>query len=137
MYTDLFKHMFTYNPEDLDPEIRTSMSALLMARAEYLIAQAEVMNLRSRIWGGEKNLDSFAELKAAELAKVREDYSQRVQAIFKDAVDVDGLAELIPMIAGGVLQNFTIPLPVLLEATGLDLDYLKIIVEKLKGLFEE
>lgn len=137
MFTDMFGQLFTYNPADFDEETREKMASILKARAEYLHASAEVLELRCRAWAGEAGIEDLAELKASNLAKLRQDYAERMQNLFVDAVNMEGLVALLPMVAGGVLQNFKIPLPVLLEAAGLDLDYLQIAVRGLKGLFED
>lgn len=133
----MFPQLFSYNPDDIDPAHRELMARILKARGEYLRVSAEVSDLRARTWAGEKGLDGVAELKAAYLAKLRTDYTEQVRELLKESVDLEGLTDLIPAVIAGVLQNFKIPLPVLMEAIGVDLDNFKLLSEGLKELIED
>ena len=75
----MFSDLLTYDPEDVAPEYREKMAVILKARGEYLRATAEVSDYRARSWSGEAGLDDIAELRAANLAKLREDYAQMVR----------------------------------------------------------
>ncbi len=133
----MFAELFTYDPATLDPEIREQMAGVLQARSELLAAQAEVAALRARAWGGEVALDGIIDLKAAELARLRQDNSNRMRALLKGSVDVEELLEVLPTVGVLLLQKFNIPLPVILEAAGVDLDAIKALLEATKELFNE
>ena len=130
----LFSDLFTYDPADIDPERRLQMVGILRARAEYLHAAADVSEYRIRSWSGEAGLGDIAELKAASLARLRQNYADRVRSFIKESVDIEGLTDLIPAVISGVLQNFKVPLPVLMEALGIDLDQFKMLAEQIREL---
>lgn len=133
----MLKELFTYNPDDIHPTHREQMAAILKTRGEFMRASAEVSDLRARAWAGETGLNDLIELKAADLAKLRQDHAPRLIGLLKDSVDVDGLMSLVPMLAAGILQNFRVPLPVLLEALGVDFDNFKLLAEQLKDFINE
>lgn len=133
----MLSELFSYDPKDIDPEHRVLMAGILQARGEYLRASAEISDLRARAWSGEEGLGDIADLKAVYLTKLRADYTEQVRALLVDAVDVGGLMELIPAVLAGVLQNFKVPLPVLMEAFGIDLDNFKMASDALKDLMED
>ena len=133
----MFQELFTYNPADIQPAHREQMAAILKARGEFMRASAEVSDLRARAWAGETGMDDLIELKAADLAKIRQDYAPLMIGLLKESVDVEGLLSLVPMLVAGVLQNFRVPLPVLLEALGVDFDNLKLLAEQLKDFINE
>lgn len=130
----MFTELLSYDPETLDPEIREQVSNILQARSELLVVQAEVAGLRARVWAGEDGLDDAIDLKAADLLKLREDHRDQFVKLLKVSVDVEGLVELLPALGVALLQKFNIPLPVVLEASGADIDALKLLVEKTKEL---
>lgn len=133
----MLSELFSYDPKDIDPEHRELMADILTVRGEYLRASAEVSDLRARSWAGEVGLDDLAELKAVDLVKLRTDYAERVRGLLVNVVDVGGLMELFPAVLAGVLQNFKVPLPVLMEAFGIDLDNFKLASDALKDLMED
>lgn len=133
----MFAELFTYDPATLDPAIREQMAGVLQARSELLAAQAEVAALRARAWGGEAALDGIIDLKAAELARLRQDNSNRMRALLKGSVDVEELLDVLPTVGVLLLQKFNIPLPVILEAAGVDLDAIKALLEATKELFND
>lgn len=137
MIGELFEHVLRYEPTDLDPALRERMAVVTKARGEYLAAASEVAIMRSRVWSGEKDLTDLAEIQAANFAKLREDYAQSMRGLVMEAVDLDSLAELVPMIVGGVLQSVKIPIPLLMEAIGLDIDQVKLLAKSLRDVFEE
>jgi len=131
----LLAELFAYDPAVVDPEIRAKMADILKARGEILRASAEVSDLRARSWAGEEGLTDFIDLKAQDLAKLRDDYGQQMIPFVKDSVDVDGLMGMLPMFGIAVLQNFKVPPMLLLEA--LDIDNIKMVATKLKSLVDE
>lgn len=133
----LLKELLTYDPSSLNAEQREQMAGILKARGEILRASAEVSDLRARAWAGEEGMADLIELKAADLAKLREDYMNQVRPFISTAVNVEGLTGLLPMMAMAVLQNFNIPLPVVMEALGIDVDQIKLLVDKGKEVFDE
>ena len=133
----MFAELFTYDPATLDPELREQMAGVLQARSELLTAQAEVAALRARAWGGEAALDAIIDLKSAELAKLRQDSSNQMRALLKESVDLEGLLDVLPTLGVLLLQKFNIPLPVILEAAGVDIDGIKTLVEAAKELIND
>ena len=133
----MFAELFTYDPATLDPAIREQMAGVLQARSELLVAQADVAALRARAWGGEAALDAIIDLKSAELAKLRQDSSNQMRALLKESVDLEGLLDVLPTLGVLLLQKFNIPLPVILEAAGVDIDGIKTLVEAAKELIND
>ena len=133
----MLTELFSYDPSAIEPEHRDHMARILKARTEYMRAAAEVIDYRARAWAGEEGLEDVAGLKAADLTKVREDYFREMRELVKASVNVEGLMDMVPMLVVAVLQNFKIPLPVVLEAMGIDLDQLKLFVEQLKKLIDD
>jgi hypothetical protein len=133
----LLNELFSYDPKDIRPEIREQMAGLLRMRMDLLRATTEVLEYRARVWAGEAGLEDIAELKAADLARLRADHLALVIDLVKNSVNVEGLKGLFPVVLVGVLQNVNIPLPVILEAVGADLDNFKSVAESLKRLVEE
>lgn len=133
----MFTELFSYDPSAIEPEHRERMAGILKARCEYLRAAAEVMDYRARAWAGEMGLSEIAELKAADLAKLRQDFSKQVMELLKTSVDLEGLMESLPMLVLAVLRNFKVPLPIVMEAIGLDLDQFKFLTEELKKLVND
>lgn len=133
----LLTELFAYDPADIEPEYREKMAGILKARAELFSLSSEVTGLRARAWAGEEGLTDLIDLKAADLAKLREDYGKQMIALFKVSVDVEGLLGLLPMLGLAVLNKFKVPPLLLLEAAGMDVDNLKLIAQQLKELVEE
>lgn len=133
----MFEELLNYDPATISPEIREEVAAILKARSELLVAQAEVAGLRARQWASEDGLGDLIDLKAADLARLREDYGNKGVALFKNAVNVEGLLEMLPMFAVALLQQFKIPLPVLMEAVGMDIDGIKLLVEMARDAISE
>lgn len=137
MLGELFEHVLTYDPKTIDPEIRESMGRIIQARADYLAASAQVAAMRAKIWAGDTNLSALADIQADDLTKARLDYAMQVRNLVKEAIDLDSLMELVPMIIAGLLQSVKVPFPVLFEAVGVDLDQVKLAAEALRDMFEE
>lgn len=133
----MLTELFSYDPNTISPENRVQMAGILQARGEYLRASAEISDLRARAWSGEEGLGDISDLKAVYLTELRKNYTKQVGVFLKSAVDLEGLKELVPTVLAGVLQNFKTPLPVVMEAVGMDLDNFKIAAEQLKRLMEE
>jgi hypothetical protein len=133
----LFADMFSFSPTDVEPEYRERLAAIHRKRAEYLHAQAEIADLRARTWSGETGLEGITDLKGADIAKIRQEFVENFSSLLKEAVNVEGLLSMLPMVAMGVLQNLKVPLPTLMEAAGADFDQLKLLVEQLKDFIEE
>lgn len=133
----MFAELFSYDPANLPAEVREQMAAILTTRGVLQRASADVSDLRARAWAGEEGLTEVIELKAADLAKLREDFSAHFVPFIKDSVDLDGLMEMLPMFALGVLSKFKVPPLLLLEAIGMDVDNLKLLADKLKEAFDE
>jgi len=133
----MFADLFTYDPAAIDPAIREQMAGLLQARSDLLAAQAEVAALRARAWGGETALDDIIDLKSAELAKLRQDHNDRIRALFKESVDVKELLDVLPTVGVLLLQKLSIPLPVIMEASGMDMDAIKMLVKAAKDLIND
>lgn len=128
----MLEELLGYDPSTIDDKTRAEVSNILQSRSVLLAAQAEVAGLRARAWAGEVGLNEIIDLKAADLAKLREDYSKSLLALLKRSVDVDGLLEMLPMFGMALLQKLNVPLPVLLESLGADLDAIKALVEIVK-----
>jgi hypothetical protein len=128
----LLEELLGYDPSTIDDKTRAEVSKILQSRSVLLTAQAEVAGLRARTWAGEVGLSEIIDLKAADLAKLREDYSKNLLSLLKRSVDVDGLLEMLPMFGMALLQKLNVPLPVLLESLGADLDAIKALVEIVK-----
>lgn len=135
--SSLLTELLTYDPATIDPSVRYQVAGILQARAELLTRQAEVAALRARAWGGEDGLNDAIDLKAAELTKLRKSNSEKMRALLKDAVDLDGLLDMLPALGVAVLQKFNVPLPVVLEALGVDIDAIKEMVTATKELIED
>jgi len=131
--------LLTYNPADLSDDHRTQMAHILKARAELQQASAEVAILRARVFSGDPDpsLPDLIDLKSANLLKLRQDSGHATMAFVKNSVDVDGLLEVLPTIGFLILQKFEAPLPVVLEAMGVDIDAIKLLVSELKKLASE
>jgi hypothetical protein len=125
----LLEELLSYDPSTIDVETRAEVSNILQSRSVLLAAQAEVAGLRARAWAGEAGLSEIIDLKAADLTKLREDNSKSLIALLKKSVDTDGLLEMLPMLGVALLQKLNIPLPVVLEACGVDIDAIKALVE--------
>lgn len=137
MFTEMFSALFAYNPDALPAEQREAMAAILKARGEMLKVQAEVVDLRAQAWAGVAGASDLADLKGQDLQKVRQAWLEQVRPFLKDAVDVENLMELVPAVVAGVLQSFKIPLPIILESLGVDVDGIKLAAEGLKELLED
>jgi len=137
VFTEMFSSLFSYDPATLPAEQREAMAGILKARSEMLAAQAEVTSIRAQAWGGTPAAADLAELKAQELAKLRQAWIEQVRPFLKDAVDVENLMELVPAVVAGVLQSFKIPLPIILESLGVDVDAIKLAADGLKELLED
>lgn len=129
--------LLNYDPSTVEPEIRAQMAGVLRARNEILRASADVAELRARAWDGEAGATDLIDLKAADLAKIREDYINRLRPFLKEAVDTEGLKDMFPMLVVALLQNFKVPAPVVLEAIGVDVDQIKLFVNSIKDLIED
>lgn len=135
---EIFKQMLlSYDPASMPEESRQQMANILKTRGEYLRSAAEIADLRARIWSGEQGLNDITELKGASLTNIRALYIEQVITLLKDSVDLEGIMALMPMIIGGLLQSFKVPIPVMFEAIGSDVDQLKILVEGIQGLLED
>ena len=132
----MFAELFSYSPDDIEPKYRERMAQILRARGELLRATSEVIDLRGRAWAGEPGLTAIIDLKAAALTALRRDYQQVAVSFAKETIDVDGLLEFLPLILTGILSKFHVPLPVVLEALGADVDGLKLLAELLKKLVD-
>lgn len=129
----MFEALLTYDPTSVSAAHREQMARILRARSEFLRASADIAELRARAWSGDQTVNALIELKAADLTKLREDYVHGHAVPFlKEAVDLDKLESLVPMVMIGVLQSLKAPLPIMLEALGLDFDYFKLAAEQLK-----
>lgn len=137
MFSEMLSGLLTYDVNDLDSVTRMKVADILKTRAEVLHATAEATQLRARVWAGEESLTDLAEAKAAELYQLRENYAKLVHPFAKSAIDVDSLVELIPMILDGVLQSVKVPIPLLMEIFGADIDNIKNIANGLKKINEE
>ena len=58
-------------------------------------------------------------------------------ALLKESVDLEGLLDVLPTLGVLLLQKFNIPLPVILEAAGVDIDGIKTLVEAAKELIND
>jgi len=133
----LLTELLSYEPADLDPELRSKVASILHARSELLARQAQVAGLRAQVWSGVDGLTDIIDLKAAELAKLRKANSEKARDLLKDAVDLEGLLEILPAIGVSVLEKFNIPLPVVLEVIGVDIDAIKEAVSATQELIKE
>lgn len=133
----MLEMLLSYDPNSLSEEHRAQMAKILSARGDILRASAEVNDLRARAWAGEEGLADLADLKAADLAKLREDYRDELLPFLKEAVDLEQLQGLIPMVALAAIRSFRIPPPVVMEALGLDVDNMKMLTEQIKKLISE
>lgn len=124
--------LLSYDPALIRPAQREQMANLLRIRGEYLAKVAEVTALRAQSWTGVEGAKDAADLKALELAVPRLAYVNAIRALFKDAVDTDGLVDLLPMFGIAILQKFKVPPALLLEAVGMDIDQIKLFVEAVK-----
>lgn len=133
----MFDALLAYDPATVSPEIREKLAGILSNRAELLALQAEVTALRARAWSGEKGLDALIDLKAVGLVKLRKNNGERLLSLLKESVDVDGLVDLLPTIGIALLQKLNVPLPVILEAAGADIDAIKEMVKAAQELISE
>lgn len=133
----MLDELFSYDPSTIGPKYREQMAAILKAKGEILALSSEVTSLRARSWAGEEGLTDLIDLKAADLLKLRVDHADLVGPFVKDATDLDALKTLLPMIAMGVMHTFKIPLPIIVEAIGFDVDQFKMLAEAIKELVEE
>lgn len=132
----MLDELLSYDPDALSVKKREQMAKILLARAEFLRAAADVAELRSRAWTGDKGATELAELKGADLTKLRQDYVEHALVVLQDGVNVEHLQSLLPMVMMAALQSFKTPLPVLLEAVGLDIDYFKLASRGIKEFIE-
>lgn len=133
----MFDELLSYDPAAVEPQYQERMASILRARGEILRASAEVSDLRARAWAGEQGIAVLIELKAANLAALRQDYTGQLKPFFQDVVDVQHFKELVPMLVLVVLQGLKVPLPVLFEAVGVDFDTFKTLAEQLKEVISE
>lgn len=133
----MIDQLFSYDPSTIAPKYREQMAEIITARLTYLKASVEVNELRARSWGGEAGLTEIIELKSADLAKLRMDFVEKLMPFLQEVVNLDALKGLLPMVALGVLNTFKVPLPVIGEAIGLDVDNIKMMGESIKELIEE
>lgn len=137
MFTEMFSALFAYNPDSLPAEQREAMAGILKARGEMLKVQAEVVDLRAQAWAGVQGASDLAEIKGQDLQKVREAWLNQVRPFLAGSVDLENLMELVPAVVAGVLQSFKVPLPIILESLGVDVDGIKLAAEGLKELLED
>lgn len=133
----MFAELFSYDPAEIDPKYREQMVAILRAKSELLRVTAEVNDLRARTWGGDDSVVGLMELKAADLAALRQDFIALVGPFLEQVVDVEGLKSLLPMIAMAAMQNLKVPFPVIFEACGVDFDQFKLLADQIKEFVSE
>lgn len=133
----MFSELFEYDTASVPVEQRAQMAGILKARADILHAAADVSALRARVWRGDESLKDITDLKAADLTKLRQDYGKQAVEFLKGAVNIQELKETAPMIALALLQTLNIPLPMVLEALGVDVDQIKLLVSQIKELVEK
>lgn len=108
--------------EDLTPEEREKAADLIESRNDLALKMFELNRMRVQVLRnytpeGEQALANFT---STMIAPLRAHASTQKAALLQDAVNVEGLKSLLPMIAMGLLQNINIPL--LLTATDVDPD---------------
>ncbi len=123
-----------YDPDLIDPLYREELAGIFKARSETLVVSSEVAALRGRIWAGEQGLESELALKLEVLKQTGKDYRDKTAAMFKQSVDVDGLLDMLPMVATAVLRKFKVPPLLLLEVLGVDPKEIKTLVDAIKKL---
>lgn len=133
----MLDQLFSYDPSTISPKHREHMARVTQARVEYLKAAIEVAELRARAWAGEAGLTEVIDLKGSDLTKFRVDYTEKLLPFLQEVVNLDALKSLLPMMALGVLNTFKVPLPVIGEAIGLDVDSIKMMGESIKELIDE
>ncbi|HSE60727.1 MAG TPA: hypothetical protein VLA88_00355 [Candidatus Saccharimonadales bacterium] len=114
--------LLTYDPDNLPQGVRDQVARILQERAEHEEAAAELHRLRARQMTGEKGLQDLIELKTRELTKERVEYMQAAGAFVREHVDLAGLQGVASTALLLTLQSLRVPLPILLEIIGVDLD---------------
>jgi hypothetical protein len=114
---------------DLDPALRDRVAEVLELRSEASIVSAQLNGLRAkRMRGG---VVDEAELRRLTTVKTTlgKQIQAKSQALVRQAVDFDtlvgGLLKVLPTVLNTVEESIRIPLIVVLEAYGLDVDDLK------------
>lgn len=133
----MFAELLSYDPDTIDSATREQVANILKARSEILQASAEVGALRARVWAGEAGLEDVIDLKAADLAKLREDYINKMGPFVQSAVDLEELKGMLPMFGMALLQTFKVPMPVVLEALGADVDQIMLLIRQIKSAIED
>lgn len=133
----LTKMLLDYDINTVKPEYRASVAKMYAVRAQILRMNAEISDLRARAWEGDSSLSVEADRLEKEAAKLRRAHTLELRTFFQSAVDLDGMSELFPMFAMALLQHLKVPLPVLLEALGINARQLKGQVEQLRDMLKE
>lgn len=109
----------------IDDEMLDKLVELSSARAEYLQAAAQVQNMRAEQLKGsfrfdQAELDSYVE----QVLAPRRTKVYRLQSeMLVDAVDVDQIKSLLPMVLAGLISK--VDLELVLSIIGVDIDAAK------------
>lgn len=133
----LAEMLLNYDPNTVKPEYRARVAKMYAIRSQILRANADISDLRARAWEGDSSLNVEADRLEEELIRLRKTHNLELRTFFESAVDVDGMKDMFPMFAMAFLQHLKVPLPVLLEALGINTRQLKGHVDQLKGMFKE
>ena len=125
-------NLVQYNLSDLNEADRAKLIRVLakrndLARTRIILDEAKIAFLQDPTPEREEELAFLAKV---QLAGARQEYSDVVMEVVKDALDPEGLQELLPILATAVLARINLPLA--LAALGVDADDLAELMDALK-----
>ncbi len=108
--------------ESLDPSVRSKLVDLKVARSEYLQAASNVAAMQAEQLRGSSlfNQESYDEYVSEHLEPRRRRVMGLVSAMLKEAVELEKLVSMLPMILTGIMSQ--VDLELLLNITGIDVD---------------
>ncbi len=122
--------------DDLDTPTRQKLAEYLEARNRFYMQSGEVNRRRIALLyspdaDGQKDLEEYASVM---LRPVQDEMNRLRDELFKAAIDLDELKDMLPMVLATVTRSVNLPL--LLTLTDFDPDFIARGLEMLKQYFE-
>ncbi len=127
---------FNTNLTGLDKGMQVKVANLLSDRAAYMRLSADLTDRKAALLSNptEAAEQELAEFASVVVAPARLKVAEQVTELLKEAVDIDKLQGMLPMLVMGVMTAVNVPL--LLNIIGLDPDMISEIAAKGKEFFQ-
>lgn len=122
--------------DSLDPEQRRKLCNYLEVRNEYLEASIKLNELRMRalVEPTAANQDAIDNYASAVMVPARTKHSMMLAELAKEAVDVQKIQEMLPMLAAAFVSAINVPL--LMAALNADPDMIEKIIGEVSSFFK-